>query len=309
MLHEYAVEPHAIGSDWHTFRYLIDKFGFDRGRLISRFPKRWFRDVYSASAGFTDMQRKYMEEVLAQAKKHKVVRSGRPYDPSLGGWLDNALAQHDVAPFHAIIAETNPTGREVVLEASNVDEFDPLMVSPHTWEVARVGAVLADAISPMLRSARTVLFVDPFFDIREARYQETLRACLEIVRSSNAEGACCEIHYRDHDTRPPLAMVEREAHRWVGGIIPDGMSIALFAWREKAGGEDFHARYLLTDVGGISVEAGFSAEGSHQNVLLGLLALDFALAKLEEFERGSTVYDLVEPILEIAADGQTRRLL
>ena len=31
MLHEYAVEPEAIGSDWKTFRYLLEKFGFDRG--------------------------------------------------------------------------------------------------------------------------------------------------------------------------------------------------------------------------------------------------------------------------------------
>jgi hypothetical protein len=37
MFFEYAVEPHAIGSNWQNFRYLIEKFGFDRGRLISQF--------------------------------------------------------------------------------------------------------------------------------------------------------------------------------------------------------------------------------------------------------------------------------
>ena len=30
------------------------------------------------------------------------------------------------------------------------------------------------------------------------------------------------------------------------------------------GGEDFHSRYLLTDKGGIRIDAGFSAEGDHQ---------------------------------------------
>ena len=39
MLFEYAVEPRAIGSNWKDFKYLIEKFGFDRGRLISRFQK------------------------------------------------------------------------------------------------------------------------------------------------------------------------------------------------------------------------------------------------------------------------------
>jgi hypothetical protein len=35
-------------------------------------------------------------------------------------------------------------------------------------------------------------------------------------------------------------------------------------WQKIKAGEDFHARYLLTDRGGIAVDAGFSAEGNHQ---------------------------------------------
>jgi hypothetical protein len=42
------------------------------------------------------------------------------------------------------------------------------------------------------------------------------------------------------------------------------MKVATFCWRERNGGEDFHARYLLTERGGISVKAGFSADGNHQ---------------------------------------------
>jgi hypothetical protein len=41
MFYEYAIEPRAIGSSWATFRYIIEKFGFDKGRLISEFPRRW----------------------------------------------------------------------------------------------------------------------------------------------------------------------------------------------------------------------------------------------------------------------------
>ena len=93
----------------------------------------------------------------------------------------------------------------------------------------------------------------------------------------------------------------------LGNLIPDGMSVALYTWREKTGGEDFHARYLLTDVGGVHVDAGFSAEGLHQNVQFALLALDLVQAKLKAFERCSPIYDLVEPVLEVASDGSVRR--
>jgi hypothetical protein len=57
MMYEYAVEPQAIGTNWQTFRYVIEKFGFDKGRLISEFPKHWFRDVYHASSGLSPIQK------------------------------------------------------------------------------------------------------------------------------------------------------------------------------------------------------------------------------------------------------------
>lgn len=308
MLFEYAVEPKAIGSSWQNFRYLIEKFGFDRGRLISQFPKAWFREVYAASATMKPVERKRLEESLNRAKQSKVVRSGRPYDPALGDWLQNAVAQHAVVPFHAIIAEQNPAALADVVLVDEAEEGHPLMVSAHTWEVERVGAILADAMGPLLKSARTVLFVDRFFDISKARYKETLKACLDLLDAARGTGVRCEIHFCDHDARPPPQLIEREARTWLRGILPAGMSIILFGWKERAGGADFHARYLLTDIGGINVEAGFSAEGAHQKVQLGLLDLDFAQNKLSALDRSSTVYDLVEPVLEIRSDGSVRQV-
>jgi hypothetical protein len=308
MLFEYAVEPQAIGSSWQNFRYLIEKFGFDRGRLISRFPGKWEREVYAAAAQMKPTERARLEIALTHAKHSKFIRSGRRYDPALGSWFQNAVTQHAVLPFHAIIAERNPAAVAGVVTIDEADEHHPLMVSAHTWEVERVGTALAASMRPLLTSAKTVLFVDRFFDISKAHYQETLKACLDVIKASGAAGVRCEIHYCDHDTRPPPEFVEREAHKWIGGVLPAGMSFVLFSWKERQGGADFHARYLLTDVGGMNVEAGFSAEGAHQKVQLGLLSLDLAQGRLSALERKSTVYDLVGPVLEISSDGSVRRV-
>ncbi|VFU17364.1 hypothetical protein [Methylocella tundrae] len=308
MLFEYAVEPRAIGSSWQNFRYLIEKFGFDRGRLISRFPGKWEREVYAAAAQMKPIERARLEIALAQAKQTKFIRSGRPYDAAHGTWFQNAAAQHAISPFHAIIAEQNPTAIAGVVTVDEVDEQHPLMVSAHTWEVERVGTTLAVAMRPLLTSAKTVLFVDRFFDISRASYQETLKACLDVINASGAAGVRCEIHYCDHDKRPPPEFVEREAHKWIRGVLPTGMSFVLFGWKERAGGADFHARYLLTDVGGMNVEAGFSAEGAHQKVQLGLLSLDLTQSRLNALERKSAVYDLVDPVLEVRSDGSVHRI-
>jgi hypothetical protein len=214
------------------------------------------------------VERKRLEESLSRAKQTKVIRSRRPYDPVLGSWLKNAIAQHAAAPFHAIIVEKNPTHVADVIAVDEADENHPLMVSEHTWEVERVGATLAQAVGPLLKSAHTVLFVDRFFDIRDPRYKETLKACLEALSAGGANEAHWEIHFCDHDSRPPAEVIERDARRWLQGVLPLGTSITLFTWRERNGGADFHARYLLTDMGGISVDAGFSAMGAHQKVQL-----------------------------------------
>jgi hypothetical protein len=308
MLFEYAVEPLAIGSSWQNFRYLIEKFGFDRGRLISQFPKAWFREVYTASAAMKPVERARLEIALNMAKQSKVIRSGRPYDPALGTWLQNAVAQNAVSPFHAIITEQNPTAIAGVVTVDDVDENHPLMVSPHTWEVERVGTAIAEALRPLLTYSKTVLFVDRFFDISKRSYQETLKACLDVVQASGAVAVRYEIHFCDHDSRPPAELVEREAHKWMRGVLPAGISVTLFSWRERAGGADFHARYLLTEVGGVNLEAGFSAEGAHQQVQLGLLSSDLAKSRLEALSRTSTVYELVGPILEIRSDGSVSRV-
>jgi hypothetical protein len=161
---------------------------------------------------------------------------------------------------------------------------------------------------PLLLSAKAVLFVDRFFDIRKASYRETLKACLDVLHTSGVAGVRCEIHFCDHDNRPPPEFVEREAHKWIRGVLPADMSLVLFGWKERVGGADFHARYLLTDVGGVNVEAGFSAEGAHQMVQLGLLPFNFARKRLNSLERKSTVYELVEPVLEIRSDGSVHRI-
>jgi len=307
MLHEYAVEPQAIGSSFERFRYVIENFGFHRGRLISQFPKSWFREVYQAAEGLSPIERKRIEEALNQAKKNKVVRSQRPYDPAAGGWLHNALVEHVRSPFHAILAGENPSGSDAVLLVNELDEFHPLMAAPQDRAIQRDAPSIAMALRGLLRHGARILFVDPFFDPYSAAYKNTLRECLSFVQAHNP-GAACEIHYRHHPNKPGNADIEREAAKLFPGVVPNGMSVSIFCWQERAGGADFHARYLLTEKGGIGIDAGFSAEGGHQTTDMHLMSFDLSQQRLASFARAATDYDLVAPIIAVFADGTVNRL-
>lgn len=306
MLHEYAVEPQAIGASWERFRYVIEKFGFDRGRLISQFPKSWFKEVYQAAGGLTDIQKKRVEEALNQAKKTKVVRSQRPYSPEAGNWLQNAIAEHGRAPFRAIVAGENPAGHGAVLLADDIDEMLPLMAVDQSCAVARDAPSIAAALQGLLKHSSQILFIDPFFSPFRTEYKSTFRECLAMVQALNP-AAACEIHYRYHADKPTNTELEREAARLFPGVIPAGMRVTFYCWQMKTGGADFHARYLLTDRGGIAVDAGFSADGAHETTDMHLMGYALSQQRMTSFARAATDYQLVGPVIRVAADGTVER--
>jgi hypothetical protein len=291
-----------MGSSWQTFRYLIEKFGFDRGLLIAEFPRKvWFREVYEAASGFSPTQKARLEILLKAARGTKVIRAGRPYDHSIE-WLPNALTEHMRLPFRAIIARENIDANDAVLTAEEMDEDHPLMLAPNSVATPRDAASIAAALSTLLVHGSTILIVDAFYDPTKQRYKDALRECLRIVKERNP-GAVCEIHYRYHPNALSPADIERHAKHVFPGIVAEGLTIKICCWKQRDGGADFHARYLLTDIGGIGVEAGFSAEGNHQTTHMHRMDAAACRERMAAFDRAATTYELVEPVLLITATG------
>ena len=247
MLYEYAVEPEAIAANWETCRYLSEKFGFHRARLLSEYPKKWARLAIEATAPLPDYEKKRVIARIAQLKRDAGVHSGRAYDPASGDWLANAVAQQAINPFRAILASTNPGRCPFVLTTDEVHETDALMVAPRDIEVIREAPALATTMALLLENASYVLFVDGWYSPLNPKYQSTLCECLKLVKAAN-HSTICEIHCRE-ERCAPAEMIERNARAQFGRVIPPGMTITIYRWREKVGGADFHARYLLTRQG------------------------------------------------------------
>ena len=61
---------------------------------------------------------------------------------------------------------------------------------PHDGAVRRDAASLSTAMKEMLRFGSRILFIDPFYDPFNARYKDTFRECLNIVRTLNPDAVC-----------------------------------------------------------------------------------------------------------------------
>lgn len=308
MLYEYAVDPEITRREVAELKHLFSLFGLDRGRYISLFPKKqWFSEAYKAAASQEPVAKKRIEELLVRAKASKAFASGRVPDPALN-WMGNTRASHVERPFQAIVSdETDPTV-PAIIDFNLVDEAHALFECDQTCRVERTEKALVSALLPMALIGKRLALIDPFLDLRNPGGQDFRSLIARLLTELAAIGKAnvvLELHWRSHDRRPPEAFVLANAGAWSEGLIPPGFKLMLHEWGERAGGEDFHDRFFLTDAGGISAGAGFEVVGSHEKVQLSLLAPANAQSHWNDLHPTNGAFDLVFRPVVVESDGRT----
>lgn len=280
MIYEFAVDP-AVVATWHErerYRFFKGKFGLGCPRVLSMFPDpAWARRVLSdfdrVFAGTpSDRQdaRKRLEVLLVQLDAEASRRCGMVANDT--SWLPDAEVEHVQRPFHRLLSTNNPRNNADVLLAEDVDEETPgwhMECAP----VRRTPDAIAAALAPMLRFAREVKLVDPYFDAsKEDRWVRTLVRVLEVAHQHRraGEGVSVELHTSVERARDGEGLSDIEAERVASNIIqtckarlprklPAGTAVTVVVWSEKDGGEQFHNRYVLTNVGGVLLGTGLDA--------------------------------------------------
>ena len=310
MLSEYAVEPATIGADWSTFRYLIEKFGADKGRLISRLPSKWERKVIKAAkdAGVSNVKIHSIVERLHGAK-HKVADFNRVYDHEVS-WIDNAVREHGGRPFRAIISSDCATPCAEVLPPDDCLDDHPLFSAPISRNVARTADEIASALHLFAVVALEIDIVDPYFDLRSVKgdYIGPLALLLAKLAAAASTPKVIRVHFRSHESRPPSNILARDATTHTRGLLPPGYRLELYEWSEVPGGEDLHDRFFLTEFGGIMIGAGLSAEGPEESATFTLLDVEHSQGLRSRFSATSTVYTRVGSVVRINADDTAQHL-
>ena len=266
MIFEYALEP-ELAASWHDFqnaRYFKEKFGVGRGRLVSRYPKDWKARVWQAFDG-SGLQRdsveyqngrKHLEALLTVLTKKMVVRG----QPLCGDqWLGGAEKEHDRSPFHAILATANPRRNPAVVLGETIDEeTQPRWKAPSSHPVPRDAHQLAQLMSPMLRCASTVIFVDPNFRPEEWRFRQTLGAFLAAMLEGRPGPPPHRVELQvDQDKYKYGGRDFKEScEKRLPELVPAAISLRIIRWKQRLGGQELHNRFVLTDIGGVSFGHG-----------------------------------------------------
>ncbi len=232
LIYDYALEPElAAECDGFLYNQLNTTFGWDNGCLVVKYPTTWKEQVQRLLGN--DVRK--LELLLDLLKKKSVFKNG-PYKKNLA-WLENAKN----SSFHAILARDS-MWRSVILDQP-----------PPSITITRTADSMAKGIEPMLRYAKRIRFIDPYFCALHDRFKEPLRKFLDII-FDNHNVERLELHAWD----------ERKVN-WddflgecneLSCFIRKDLRLTVHLWKEKTQGQRFHNRFILTDIGGVMFGTG-----------------------------------------------------
>ncbi|MCY3840559.1 MAG: hypothetical protein OXH09_18235 [Gammaproteobacteria bacterium] len=271
MLYTYAIEPDVLVT-WDKCRNTLNLMGFQHGRAIAGYPsrKRWMALVRAACrrCGTPEHDRKRIFLKL-QRSNAKLVASEAQYDdsiqPDAERWIRNAVGQQAaIRAFQAILATRNPGGHPDVILEEDVDESHGKLAVPRDSDVLREPRALAEHLATLIRNSSELLLIDPHFDPSKDRWRPIVGACIELAGRGRRDNPNVTIHTQGRAT-PSLHDFRALCRRYIPAMMSGRVtSVRVCRWRKRDTGSDdvhdIHARYVLTDRGGYSLDKGLDQE-------------------------------------------------
>ncbi|MBU1706394.1 hypothetical protein KKB28_00590 [bacterium] len=299
MVYEYAVAPAAI-NNWQDFRFIYDQVGVEHGRLISRFPGKWAGmviEAVKANPHVRDIERSSIVTKLQNLERNKMARLNRPYDPEMNrdpeiNWMINVKNQQKRNPFHAVIARQNEIDIENFLNMDNLDASHPLWNVPKGQVVPRRAWNLACCARLLLQISRDIIIVDPHFDPDKSRFLETFSHMVTFAFEQHVPNRL-ELHVedkgQDDDWWHEICL------KYLPDCLPVDFPVAVYRWQKKPDGDKPHARYVLTELGGICYDYGLDEwEGDGQTTDVSLLSHSVYEQRWSDYQEKTAAYTLID---------------
>lgn len=184
-------------------------------------------------------------------------------------WCAEALASHQQESIAGGVIVTPPV-KDAYPDERLVERIDRLPRAPW-WEAQRSPSVRLDRklavyqqhLHPILKCANSLQFIDPHLDPTRYRYREF--ANLLVSAGGRRSAPQIEIHrvcYVGGNRRIlDYGRLEREFRNALAEPLQAaGLSVEVFVW------DDFHDRYLLSNLMGISLPNGFDTTGKRDDL-------------------------------------------
>jgi hypothetical protein len=301
MIYEYGIEP-ALAVAWaknqSEFEYYYEKFGLGRSKIMSEFPKfkNWRKQFKQAAAGAQDFELQRITALFNLFVERRVIREGFTYNGTIS-WLENAEAENDRCPFKAILSTGNPRKHKSVLSQASIKSSNLWKTEEQDY-CPRMSENMAQLVLPILSNCSRLYLIDPHFGPENPRHRrpiEDFLKCMANNRFGKPLPDCIEIHTSD---KAAFEFFKDTCQEKLPALIPSGYRVKLKRWIARPGGEKFHQRFILSDIGGVEVDPGLDDGKKGENFKVMLLKRKMFEKHWQDFI-AAPAFDLAEAPLEI----------
>lgn len=235
MIRYFEVDESIVCQAEH-WPFLLDCFGFGRGRLIAK-PE-------------------------FDVAKHTAEMSGLSIDSR----LQDCFSRPTVTPTLRLSMEGTPPSIPF-LNRSRDERWDV----EYATEVSRVPAEVAALICPAMCCEPKITVIDQYFRADDGRgFAKTLQAVLDGIATLSCARQVV-IHTKGSHSKKAFGDAALEKSRAVGAsiyaamhVVP-GCTLDVYCWPKDM--EDFHNRYILGESGGIGLCWGLDSDDKNHDVL------------------------------------------
>ena len=270
---EYAVTPDVFNESCYDslalcdvyFRQLLEVF-FSEGLVRNLRDGEW-QEFFSTQARSWHSRTKHILENLETAGRLVPSNPELSHTPQTDReWCNEALESHKTTPLNGIIVsdaiERTYRKNKLVesvnrLSQSTYKWWDP--INSNSLRLKRTISEYKDALNLILRHARSIMFIDPNIDPAKSNYADFIQL-LEAAgnRPPQSPQPLVEIHRKSLRGSGKSAPVwdqqdmENTFRNEFGPVLSQSnLKAEVFIW------DDFHDRYLISNLGGILVPYGF----------------------------------------------------
>jgi hypothetical protein len=261
MIADCAVDPETMAR-WENFQMLHADFGVGQGRLLCEFPGKWRKLVLQRASELEargDNTARHAAMLVDQfqhgAFRRGLVKSGRAYPEGLR-WTEAARTSQP--PFDLIIHSEDPSTPSEV-RAGEILRLSPPFVRPRQKEIRRQAADLVACGWPCFRRANEIAVIDPYFRPREGKFGRVLGHFLARMERECSPPKRLEVHTKLPDTYDSTIQRGNWNH-WANEHLPSGWKLRIIHWDVLETGGTLHARYILTDYGGLDYNWGIDED-------------------------------------------------
>jgi hypothetical protein len=238
--------------------------GLERGGIVRNLAAgEWLNTVMSSTEGLHPRSREVLLKIQKSGRLVPAKMLSQSVPTNETEWLSEALASHQAEPLLSQFFGTDNfsdalKAADYQLLPKGISKLpfcEPFAGGGCSVKVKRTLGDYKRVLYPIFKHSRSLMFIDPYLDLTEPNYGEFVRLLrdIAIVRPS----VQIELHrqLRTVGAGNSLVPADEWQNRFKQAIDADEvlrtLDIKVFVW------DEFHDRYLISNLMGISVPYGF----------------------------------------------------